>query len=93
MGAPGAVVADEGVIDGHGGVEAVGQAADTLLPQDAHEELQADEGEHAQAEHGQDHHVRQLLHRLDQGPHDGLQAWGERGSGGERNTRRSSLAR
>ena len=43
----------------------------------AHEELQPDEREHAQTEHGQDHDVRELLHRLDQGAHDGLQAWGQ----------------
>lgn len=48
----------------------------TLLAQVSHEELQSDEGKDAQAEDGQDHHVRQLLHRLDQGAHNGLQAWG-----------------
>jgi len=58
----------------------VGGGADTLLPQVAHEELQADEGEHAEADHGQDHDVRQLLYRLDQRAHDGLQACG--GGGG-----------
>ena len=46
----------------------------TLVPQVAHEELQPDEREHAQTEHGQDHDVGELLHRLDQGAHDGLQA-------------------
>lgn len=48
--------------------------AHALLPQVAHEELQADQGKDAEAEHGENHHVRQLLHRLDQGAHDGLQA-------------------
>ena len=46
-----------------------------FVPQVAHEELQPDEREHAQTEHGQDHDVRELLHRLDQGAHDGLQAY------------------
>lgn len=49
------------------------EAADALLPQQPHEELQTYEGEHTQAEDGQDHHIRQLLHRLDQSPHDGFQ--------------------
>lgn len=49
----------------------IGQAVDgliadwpehTLLPQVPHEELQADERKHAEAEHRQDHHIRQLLH-------------------------------
>ena len=53
-----------------------------LLAQVAHEELQADEGEHTEAEDSEDHDVRQLLDRLDQSPHDGLQAWG-RGRGGK----------
>lgn len=47
----------------------------TLVAQVAHEELEADEGEDAQAEDGEDHHIRELLHRLDQGANDGLQAW------------------
>lgn len=45
-----------------------------LVAQVAHEELEADEGEDAQAEDSQDHHIRKLLHRLDEGTHDGLQA-------------------
>lgn len=48
----------------------------TLVAQVAHEELETDEGKDAQAEDGQDHHIRKLLHRLDQGAHNGLQAWG-----------------
>ena len=47
----------------------------TFIPQVAHEELQPDECEHTETEHSEYHDVRQLLHRLDQGPHDGLQAW------------------
>ncbi len=55
-----------------------------LLPQVAHEELQADEGEDAEAEHGEDHDVRQLFYRLDQCANDGLQALtGERARGRE----------
>lgn len=37
----------------------------TLVPQVAHEQLQANESKDAEAEDGQDHHVGQLLHRLD----------------------------
>ena len=58
---------------GQVGGRVVERPDDALLPQVAHEELQANQGEDAQAEHGQDHHVRQLLHRLDQSAHDGLQ--------------------
>lgn len=63
----------------HGAVGAVElrEVAHALVPQVAHEELQADEGEDAEAEDGEDHHVGQLLHGLDQRPHDGLQALGE----------------
>ena len=74
-GVPGPVVADKSVIGVEGGVDAVGRAADALLTEDPHEELQADEGEHAQTEHGKDHHVGQLLHWLDQSTNDGLQTW------------------
>lgn len=49
------------------------EAADALLSQEPHEKLQADEGEDAETEDRQDHHVRQLLHRLDQSTDDGLQ--------------------
>lgn len=44
----------------------------TLLAQVAHEELETNQGKDAQAEDSQDHHVRELLHRLDQGTHNGL---------------------
>lgn len=47
----------------------------TLVPQVAHEKLQANEGKDTEAEDSEDHHVSQLLHRLDQGSHDCLQAW------------------
>lgn len=76
-GAPGPVVADEGCIGAVGGVDAVREAADTLLPQQPHEKLKADEGEHAETEDSQDHHVRQLPHRLDQSTDDGLQTYME----------------
>lgn len=49
------------------------EATNALLSQQPHEKLQADEGEHAETEDSQDHHVCQLLHRLDQSPDDGLQ--------------------
>lgn len=39
-----------------------GRPAHALLPQVAHEELEADEGKDAQAENSEDHHVRELLH-------------------------------
>ena len=51
------------------------EVPDTLLPQVAHEELQADEGENTETEDSQDHHVCQLLHGLDQCTHNGLQSW------------------
>lgn len=71
---PGLVVAVEGGVGWQAAVDAVRRAADTLLPQVSHEELQADEGEDAQTEDGEDHHVGELLHRLDQSADDGLQA-------------------
>lgn len=76
-GAPAPVVADERLGGAVRGVDAVPEAADALLPQQPHEELQADEGEHAQAEDGQDHDVGQLPHRLDQSAHDGFQTFAE----------------
>ena len=74
QGGPGLVVAVEGRVGWQAAVDAVRRAADTLLPQVPHEELQADEGEDAQTEDGEDHHVGELLHRLDQSTDDGLQA-------------------
>lgn len=54
-----------GVVDG-GGVDVTAVVmvndAQTLLPQVAHEELQADQGEDAEAEDSEDHYIRQLLH-------------------------------
>ena len=66
--APGVVAIPRGVgvIEGRG-------PAHTLLPQVSHEELQPHQGKDAQAEDGEDHHVREFFYRLDQGPHDGLQ--------------------
>lgn len=75
QGGPGLVVAVEGGVGRQAVVDAVSRAADAFLSQVSHEELQADEGEDAQAEDGEDHHVRELLHRLDQSADDGLQAW------------------
>ncbi len=48
---------------------------DTLLPQISHEELQTNEGKDTEAENGEDHHIWQLLHRLDQSANNGLQTW------------------
>lgn len=45
---------------------------DALIPQVPHEELQSNQSEDTETEDGQDHHVRQLLHRLDQSTYDGL---------------------
>ena len=55
-----------GVVEGWG-------PAHTLLSQVPHEELQPHQGKDTQAEDGEDHHIRQLFHRLDQGAHDRLQ--------------------
>lgn len=46
----------------------------TLVSKIPHEQLQANQGENTQAEHGQDHHIRQLLHRLNEGAYNCLQA-------------------
>ena len=40
----------------------------------AHEQLQSYEGEHAQAEDSEDHHIGKLLHRLEQSANDGFQS-------------------
>lgn len=63
-----------------GAVGAVGGIAadwktNALLPQVAHEELQADEGKDTEAENGEDHDVWQLLYRLDQCTNYGLQTF------------------
>ena len=51
-GAPGSVVTDEGGVGAVGGVDAVCKIPDALLSQEPHEELQANEGEHAETEDG-----------------------------------------
>ena len=51
-----------------------GRPLHAFIPQVAHKELQPNQCKHAQTEHSQDHDIRELLHRLDQGSHDGLQA-------------------
>lgn len=71
---PGLVVAVERGVGRQAVVDAVCCAADAFLSQVSHKELQADEGEDAQTEDGEDHHVCQLLHRLDESTDDGLQA-------------------
>ena len=43
--------------------------------EDAHIDLQREEREHHQAEHGQRHHLHQLLDAVQQRVDDGLQAW------------------
>ena len=53
----------------------------TFMLQVAHKKLQPNQGKHAQTEHSQDHDIWELFHRLDQGPHDGLQAWIQRRKG------------
>lgn len=62
QGGPGLVVAVEGGVGRQAAVDTVRRAADAFLPQVSHEELQANEGEDAQAEDGEDHHVGKLLH-------------------------------
>lgn len=49
-GAPGSVIAEEGFIGVVGRVDAVSETADTLLSQEPHEKLQANESEHAETE-------------------------------------------
>jgi len=64
------------VIEGHGQVVTVAPAKwrpfDTFLPQISHEELQANESKHAETEDGEDHDIRQFLHRLNQGANNGF---------------------
>lgn len=52
-----------------------GEGVDALLRQDAHVDLQAQQGEDGQREQRQDDDVTQILHRLDHSSHDGLQSW------------------
>lgn len=62
---PGLVVAVEGGVGWQGVIEAVCRAPHTLLPQISHEELQANKCKDTEAEDREDHHVSELLHRLD----------------------------
>lgn len=50
---------------------------DTSVLEVALEELQAHQGKDTQAEDSENGHVSQLLHRVDQGPHDDLQPCGK----------------
>ena len=50
---------------------------DTFVLEVALEELQAHQGKDTQAEDGEDGHISQLFHRVDQGPHDDLQPCGK----------------
>lgn len=50
---------------------------DTFVLEVALEELQAHQGKDTQAEDSENGHVSQLLHRVDQGPHDDLQPCGK----------------
>ena len=51
-----------------------GKVLDALLGEDAHVDLEADEGEHSESEAGEDDDVAQVLHRLDHRAHDRLEA-------------------
>ena len=46
----------------------------TLVPQLTHVDLQGEESEDHQAEHGERHHLRQLLHRVQESVDDRLQS-------------------
>lgn len=49
-GAPRSVIADEGFVGVVGRIDAVFKAADTLLSQEPHEKLQANESKHTETE-------------------------------------------
>ena len=49
------------------------QLHDALVPQLAHVHLEREQGEHHEAEHGQGHHLRQLLDRVQEGVDDSLE--------------------
>ena len=76
-----------------GAVEVVNEAVvekerrphNTFLTKVSHEELETDQSKDTQAENGQDHDVSELLHRLDEGTNDGLQAWEEGAERGQWN--------
>lgn len=56
-------------------VRLVGLPAEhALVPQLAHEHLQREQGEHAEAEHDERHHFDELAHGFEQGVDDGAQA-------------------
>ena len=48
---------------------------DALLGQDAHVDLEAQQGEHRQREHGQYDHIPEVFHRFDYGTNDCFQTW------------------
>ena len=52
----------------------LGELHDALVPQLAHVHLEREQGEHHEAEHGEGHHLRQLLDRVEEGVDDGLEA-------------------
>lgn len=52
----------------------VDRPEDALVAEVPHEQLQSDQCKDAETEDSQDHHIRQLLHRLDESTHNGLQA-------------------
>ena len=51
-----------------------GEVPDANLTEDTHVDLQAEEGEDSQDKNGEDYHIAQVLHRVDDGAHDGLEA-------------------
>lgn len=73
-GIPGLVVTKKGDVGRQAVIDTMCCAADAFLPQVSHEELQANKSEDAQTEDGEDHHISEFLHRLDQSSDDGLQA-------------------
>ena len=56
---------------------------DADLAEDAHVNLQPEQGEDGQDEGGEDYHIAQVLHRVDDGTHDSLEA-GDHSHGLER---------
>ena len=51
-----------------------GEVPDANLTEHTHVDLQAEEGEDGQDKNGEDYHIAQVLHRVDDGAHDGLEA-------------------
>ena len=60
-----------GVVEGAGGA-IVGEFADAFLSEDAHVDLQAEQGKHGEREEREDDDITQILHRLDHSSDDGL---------------------